>query len=61
MEKQMNNHDTLIEAININAVVALINHKYAVNCDNHDKAEVLTEVLNEIKLYLTPAYTQEIH
>jgi hypothetical protein len=52
--------DTLVEAININAVIALINQKYAVNCDNHDKAEVLTEVLNEVKLYLMPS-SQELH
>lgn len=53
--------DTLVDVININAVVALINHKFAVNCDNEDKAEVLTEVLNEVKLYLMPVENREVH
>tara|TARA_R100001510_G_C7649752_1_gene207212 strand:+ start:930 stop:1106 length:177 start_codon:yes stop_codon:yes gene_type:complete len=58
----MNNlQDTLVDVININAIVALINHKFAVNCDNEDKAEVLTEVLNEVKLYLMPAENREVH
>ena len=53
-------NDTLVDAINVHAIIALINHKYAVNCDNYDKAEVLTEVLNEVKLYLMPS-SQELH
>jgi len=52
--------DTIVEAININAVIALINQKYAETHENHDKAEVLTEVLNEVKLYLMPG-NQELH
>jgi hypothetical protein len=52
--------DTLVDAININAVIALINQKYAETHDNKDKAEVLTEVLNEVKLYLMPS-SQEVH
>jgi hypothetical protein len=52
--------DTLAEAININAVIALINQKYAETHENKDKAEVLTEVLNEVKLYLMPS-SQELH
>ena len=53
--------DTITEVLNINTVIALLNHKYAVNCDNHDKAEVLTEVLNDVKLLLTPTANAEIH
>ncbi len=53
--------DTLTEAINISTVVALINHKYAVNYDNDAKAEVLTEILNELKLYLLPAVSPVKH
>ena len=47
MENIQNN---LIEKLNLASIVALINHKYAVNCDNHEKAEVITEILNDIKL-----------
>ena len=43
-----------IAALQVSTITTLINHKYAVNCDNHDKAEVITEILNEIKLLLTP-------
>ena len=42
------NEDTLTEALNVAAIVALLNHKFAVNYDNEDKAEVLTEVLTSI-------------
>ena len=58
--QDQNLQDTLIEAININAVIALINQKYAETHENKDKAEVLTEVLNEVKLYLMPS-SQELH
>lgn len=49
------NTDTLREAINIAVVIALINQRFAENHENTDKAEVLTEVLNDVKLYLMPA------
>jgi hypothetical protein len=52
--------DTLIEAINISAVIALINQKFVENHENPAKAEVLTEVLNDVKLYLMPS-DQELH
>jgi len=55
------NQDTLIEAINVAAVVALINQKFVENHESTEKSEVLTEVLNDIKLYLTPLENQEIH
>ena len=53
--------ETLEQAFNVNAIVAILNHKYAVNHDNHDKAEVLTEVLNEVKLLLQPVVNNEVH
>ena len=52
---------TLTDAINVAAIVALLNHKFAVNYDNEDKAEVLTEVLNDVKLLLQPTMNSEIH
>lgn len=55
------NTDTLVEAINVAAVIALINQKFAENYDNKDKAEVLTEVLNDVKLYLEPTTSMEMH
>ena len=57
----MREQETLIEAININAVIALVNQKFAENYKNPDKAVVLTEVLNDIKFYLAPLENQEIH
>ncbi len=51
----------LVEAVHIAGIVAIIDHKFAVNCDNKDKAEVLTEVLNDIKLYLEPTTSNEVH
>ncbi len=57
----MKNHDTLIEAFNVNAVVALINQKFVENYENKDKAEVLTEVLNDVKLLLQPTVNNEVH
>ena len=53
--------DTLVEAFNVNAVVALINQKFVENYENPDKAEVLTEVLNDVKLLLQPTTNNEIH
>ena len=53
--------ETLEQAFNVNAIVAILNHKYAVNHDNEDKVEVLTEVLNEVKLLLQPTVNDEVH
>ena len=53
--------DTLVEAFNVNAVIALINQKFAENYENPDKAEVLTEVLNDVKLLLQPTTNNEVH
>ena len=56
-----NIEDTITEVLNVNTIIALLNHKFAANCDNHDKAEVLTEVLNDVKLLLTPTANAEMH
>ena len=54
-----------IEQINneiiIDTIVDLLNHKFAVNYDNEGKAEVLTEVLNDVKLLLQPTTNNEVH
>ena len=55
------NQDTLIEALNVNAVIALINQKFAENYENEDKANVLTEVLNDVKLLLQQTASSEVH
>ena len=49
--------ETLVSA----TIIALINQKFVENYDNSAKAEVLTEVLNEIKLCFTPPISQELH
>ena len=56
-----NIEDTITEVLNVNTIIALLNHQFAANCDNHDKAEVLTEVLNDVKLLLTPTANTEMH
>tara|TARA_Y100000592_G_scaffold88717_1_gene144896 strand:- start:1028 stop:1198 length:171 start_codon:yes stop_codon:yes gene_type:complete len=55
------NGDTLTEAINVAAVVALINQKFVENYENEDKQKVLTEVLNDVKLLLQPTTNNEVH
>mgnify|MGYP004054996375 CR=1 FL=1 len=57
----LNMNDTLKEAFNVAAIVALLNQKFTVNYDNEDKAEVLTEVLNDVKLLLAPTMNNEVH
>ncbi len=53
--------DTLEEAVNVAALVALLNVKFVENYDNPDKAEVLTELLNDVKLMLQPVNNRTIH
>ena len=54
-----------IEQINneiiIDAIVDLLNHKFAINYENEDKQKVLTEVLNDVKLLLQPTTNNEVH
>ena len=45
----------------IDYIVAMINQKAAENVENPQKMEILTEVLNDIKLVLSDAPSQEIH
>lgn len=54
-------YDTLEEAVNVAALVALLNVKFVENYDNPEKAEVLTEVLNDVKLMLQPVENGTIH
>ena len=61
----MNNNQTtsqieLIDAINTAGVVALINQKFIEHANDETKAEVITEILNDIKLYLMPV-SNETH
>ena len=49
------------ELQNIDTIVSLINHKAAANCDCDKKMEVITEILQSIKLVLTPVDNNEIH
>jgi len=44
----------LIDAINTAGVIALINQKFIEHANDETKAEVITEILNDIKLYLMP-------
>ena len=52
--------NSVTEGAKIADVVYMLNHKLAVNTDCPEKTEVLTEVLNEIQLYLTPV-TNGVH
>lgn len=49
------------DSLKISYVVALLNQKFVENYDNPAKAEVLTEVLNDVKLYLAPTENMEMH
>ena len=55
------NEDTLTEALNVTAVIALINQKFVENYENEEKANILTEVLNDVKLLLQPTANNEVH
>ncbi len=50
----------LIDAINTAGVIALINQKFIEHANDESKAEVITEILNDIKLYLMPV-NNEMH
>jgi len=50
----------LIDAINTAGVVALINQKFIEHANDETKAQVITEILNDIKLYLMPV-NNEMH
>ena len=53
--------DTLEEAINVAALVALLNVKFAENYENAEKAQVLSEVLNDVKLLMQPVQSGALH
>ena len=50
----------LIDAINTAGVVALINQKFIEHANDETKAQLITEILNDIKLYLMPI-NNEMH
>ena len=50
----------LIDAINTAGVVALINQKFVEHANDETKAQLITEILNDIKLYLMPI-NNEMH
>ena len=49
------------ETLKVSSIVSILNRKFAENYENDQKAEILNEILNEIKLFLMPAQNQEIH
>ena len=57
---QITSQIELIDAINTAGVVALINQKFIEHANDETKAEVITEILNDIKLYLMPV-SNETH
>lgn len=57
----MRNIEQVNNEIIIDTIVDLLNHKFVVNYDNEDKAEVLTEVLNDVKLLLQSTTNNEVH
>lgn len=50
-----------MEAPNLDLIIRMINQKFVENYENKDKAEVLTEILNDVKLYLLPTENTELH
>ena len=42
------------EGIKFTDFVTILNMKAAANVDNPDKTEILTEILNDVKLFITP-------
>jgi hypothetical protein len=50
-----------MEALNLDLIIRMINQKFVENYENKDKAEVLTEILNDVKLYLLPTENTELH
>ncbi len=45
----------------LDTIVALLNMKFARHYDNPEKAEVLSEVLNEVKFVLSDVPSEEVH
>lgn len=50
-----------MRTLDVEMIVRILNQKFVENWDNPDKAEVLTEVLNDVKMYLLPTDNKEIH
>ena len=50
-----------MEALNVEIIIRLLNQKFVENYENQDKADLLTEILNDVKLYLLPTENTELH
>tara|TARA_Y100000310_G_C20301761_1_gene632147 strand:+ start:135 stop:335 length:201 start_codon:yes stop_codon:yes gene_type:complete len=51
----------VVEGAKLSDVIYLINQKLVNSCEDEKKVEVLSEVLNEIKLYLVPVPPEAVH
>ena len=51
----------VVEGAKLADVIYMINQKLANSCEDTKRAEVLSEVLNDIKLYLVPISTEVTH
>ena len=46
---------------NIDYIVGLLNMKAAQNVESREKTQIITEILQEIKLIMTPPASQDLH
>jgi len=60
MNNSQISQSAIIDAINTAGVVALINQKFIEHANDETKAQLITEILNDIKLYLMPI-NNEMH
>ncbi len=51
----------LVQAIGYNTFIAILNQKFLQYIDNEPKSEVITEILNDLKLHLMPTTNKEMH
>lgn len=55
------NIEKFAESLKIGQVIAMLNQKFVENYDHPAKRDILSEVLNDIKLYLVPTENMEMH
>ena len=51
----------VMDLVKLDYIVAMINQKVCENVEDKKKVEILTEVLNDIKLVLIDGESQEVH
>jgi len=51
----------VMDLVKLDYIVAMINQKVCENVEDEKKVEILTEVLNDIKLVLVDGESQEVH